>query len=184
MLDVQFLAFWLLNTESKARRKVERIVIVEFRRFQQPARRLSSSLEDRRSSTPPLASFLAHTREAGCRHPLRATGPLIDRVFHPRFPANNPSAVRCRLCAASRSTSRVHAPLEEEFYFVVGLARLEVKVVFSLSSKKRVENFYSSSLMDNGCDSNDAIRGNFFFLQERERGRLDVRGIQGWREKN
>lgn len=33
----------------------------------------------------------------GCRHPPRATGPpLIDRVFHPRFPANNPSAVRCR----------------------------------------------------------------------------------------
>lgn len=33
----------------------------------------------------------------GSRHPPWATGPpLIDRVFHPRFPANNPSAVRCR----------------------------------------------------------------------------------------
>lgn len=86
---------------------------------------LSSSLQDRRSSAPPrFVSTLTHARLAADTR-CEQQAPL-STVFS--TPVSLPTTPQLFDAAASRSTSRVHA-LKEEFYLVVGLARLEVEVV-------------------------------------------------------
>lgn len=58
------------------------------------------------SSTSFVSITYARLLVAASNRPL-----LIDRVFHPRFPANNPSAVRC--CGVDQKEEE-----EGEFYFV------------------------------------------------------------------
>lgn len=144
MLDQEYSRDDSSISESKTRRKIESsrnrgISHVSWRsiggsQLEGYLVNLSSSLQDRRSSAPPLASFLpSHTARLAADTRCEQQAPL-STVFS--TPVSLPTTPQLFDAAASRSTSRVHA-LEEEFYLVVGLARLEVEVVLSLSSKKK-----------------------------------------------